>query len=438
MGDIFISYASADRERARMLAKVLQRRGWAAWWDREIPPGKEYDQVIEEALDSSRCVVVLWSQASVASSWVKTEAAEAMRRKILVPALIEDVKIPLEFRRLQAADLSHWGGEPDHPGLEEFFQSIDRKIQGSGVTEGPVTPAVPLPVHPPTPIPAGRWTRPTWPTVAAVAALVGAASGLTLWIAQQDTAAPPGNAALPGNAQNVSPSAQEVGPSRSVPAVPDVVKPLEPVRQPSAADARVTDRPAAATAPRPASREPPGRVADASNAPQPSKPAGVAPVEVKPGTPTALPQSPTAPPPTVLPQSSTTPAAAAPSESSTAPVRTTNLPAASPKQFEEIVLMVTKEGETEELETLLLFGDTSLVLKDEDSNVVRTLPYSNIQKATYSRTQRRIMLVRTTRHWLTLGVGREDIVLRLPDETHLLILSQIEQRTGVTIVQRVD
>lgn len=100
--------------------------------------------------------------------------------------------------------------------------------------------------------------------------------------------------------------------------------------------------------------------------------------------------------------------------------------------------MVTKEGETEELETLLLFGDTSLVLKDEDSNIVRTLPYSNIQKATYSRTQRRIMLVRTTRHWLTLGVGREDIVLRLPDETHLLILSQIEQRTGVTIVQRVD
>jgi len=114
------------------------------------------------------------------------------------------------------------------------------------------------------------------------------------------------------------------------------------------------------------------------------------------------------------------------------------LPTASPKQFEEIVLMVTKEGETEELETMLLFGDTSLVLKDEDSNIVRTLPYSSIQKATYSRTQRRIMLVRTTRHWLTLGVGREDIVLRLPDETHLLIMSQIEYRTGVKIVQRVD
>ena len=100
--------------------------------------------------------------------------------------------------------------------------------------------------------------------------------------------------------------------------------------------------------------------------------------------------------------------------------------------------MVTKEGETEELDAILVFGNTSLILKDEDSNILRTLPYSAIQKATYSRTQRRIMVVRTTRHWLTLGMSGGDIVLRLPDETHLSILSQLERRTGLTIVQRVD
>jgi TIR domain len=420
MSDIFISYASADRERAKLLSKALQRRNWSAWWDRTIPPGKEYDQVIEEALDSSRCVVVLWSHASVASSWVKTEAAEAMRRKILVPALIEDAKIPLEFRRLQAADLSQWHGEPDHPGLEEFFQSIDRKIHGSGVTEAAVVPAVPLPppVQPPAPIQPRHWTRAAWPAVAVIAVLVGAASGLTLWRSQQDQSGP----SVP--AHEVSPPAQAVRPASSVPAVSDVVDRPEPVRPPPSADARVTDRPAA-TSSRPLPREP-GRVADASSALTPSKPAGGAPAEVKPVTPTALPESPTTPP------------AAAPSESPTTPVRSTNLPVASPKQFEGILLMVTKEGETEELDALLLFGDTSLVLKDEDSQILRTLPYSNVQKATYSRTQRRIMLVRTTRHWLTLGVGREEVVLRLPDETHLSILSQIEQRTGVTIVRRVE
>ena len=96
MSDIFVSYASADRDRARAVAQALTEQGWSVWWDRTIPPGKQFDEVIEEALDSARCVVVLWSKASVASQWVKTEAAEAMRRKILVPVLIEDVKIPLE------------------------------------------------------------------------------------------------------------------------------------------------------------------------------------------------------------------------------------------------------------------------------------------------------------------------------------------------------
>ena len=125
MSHIFISYASADRDRAKTFADILIAQGWSVWWDRIIPPGREFDEVIEEALDAASCVVVLWSKHSVASRWVKTESAEAMRRKVLVPALIDDAKIPLEFRRLQAADLSQWHGEPDHPELQNFFQSLE-------------------------------------------------------------------------------------------------------------------------------------------------------------------------------------------------------------------------------------------------------------------------------------------------------------------------
>ena len=146
MSDIFISYASADRERARLLADALAQKGWSVWWDRTIPPGKEFDQVIEEALDAAKCVVVLWSKTSTASSWVKTEAAEAMRRKILVPALIDETKIPLEFRRLQAADLSQWQGEHSHPELEKFSRSIEENI--NSIVE-PVPDAKPPPQPPP-------------------------------------------------------------------------------------------------------------------------------------------------------------------------------------------------------------------------------------------------------------------------------------------------
>ncbi|HEY6250937.1 MAG TPA: toll/interleukin-1 receptor domain-containing protein, partial [Candidatus Angelobacter sp.] len=89
-----------------------------------IPPGRSFDQVIEEALTMAKCVIVLWSKASVASDWVKVEAADAAKRHILIPALIDHVTIPLEFRRLQAADLVGWQGASQHAGMQLLLNSI--------------------------------------------------------------------------------------------------------------------------------------------------------------------------------------------------------------------------------------------------------------------------------------------------------------------------
>ncbi len=115
MSDIFISYSRSDRPTAQTLAKALQREGWSVWWDPKIPPGKTFDEVIDQALERAKCVIVLWSKASVRSKWVKVEAAEGNRRGILLPALIEDdAKMPLEFRYIQASRLTDWRGEAEH------------------------------------------------------------------------------------------------------------------------------------------------------------------------------------------------------------------------------------------------------------------------------------------------------------------------------------
>ena len=124
MSHIFISYAAVDRPIAHQLADALEALGWSVWWDREIPLGKAFDQVIEEELTAAGCVIVLWSEASARSRWVKTEAAAAAERERLLPILIEDVAIPFEFRRIQTAMLSGWRGERDHPEFMRVLEAV--------------------------------------------------------------------------------------------------------------------------------------------------------------------------------------------------------------------------------------------------------------------------------------------------------------------------
>jgi formylglycine-generating enzyme required for sulfatase activity len=125
MSDIFISYSSKDRGKAKDIAEALKRQGFSVWWDRSILPGETFDTVIEEALEAAKCVIVLWSKTSVYKEWVRTEASEGKQRGILIPVLIErDVKIPLAFRLMQVADFRDWEGKLPHPGFDNLLKAV--------------------------------------------------------------------------------------------------------------------------------------------------------------------------------------------------------------------------------------------------------------------------------------------------------------------------
>lgn len=140
VADIFISYASKDRSEAEAVADALEHQEWSVWWDRTILPGKTFDKAIEQALDEARAVVVLWSSSSIESDWVKEEIADAARKGKLVPALIEDVMIPLGYRRFQAAELCGWDGSGDHPEFQKLAAAIKGIFSPAQTTSSEIQP----------------------------------------------------------------------------------------------------------------------------------------------------------------------------------------------------------------------------------------------------------------------------------------------------------
>lgn len=133
MADVFISYASEDRDRVRPLAVALQAKGISVWWDRALAAGDDYAAVIARELAAAKAVVVVWSEASVLSNFVRDEAGRARDGGRLVPVSIDRVELPLGFGALQAEDLTSWNGRAEAPQIELLVESLKARIEGRAV-----------------------------------------------------------------------------------------------------------------------------------------------------------------------------------------------------------------------------------------------------------------------------------------------------------------
>jgi adenylate cyclase len=144
LNDVFMSYAREDRALVEQLAEAFDKAGLHVWWDRKIEAGTRFDEVLETELNQSRCVVVAWSQNSVESDWVRSEAHDGFDRGILMPVMLDNVVPPLPFKRMQSANLSGW---PTRMGSENEFEKllsgIRRVLVSADNDSGTATSAAP-------------------------------------------------------------------------------------------------------------------------------------------------------------------------------------------------------------------------------------------------------------------------------------------------------
>ncbi len=145
MADIFMSHAREDEACIHPLIRAFTDQGWSVFWDRRIPAGKSWADYLGKTLGNASCVVVAWSRHSIAAEWVREEADEGKKCRILVPVLLDAIEPPIGFRGIQAANLTEWQPGRNSPHFEQLLHDIQTVLGAaprSPTSEPPYKPTL--------------------------------------------------------------------------------------------------------------------------------------------------------------------------------------------------------------------------------------------------------------------------------------------------------
>jgi hypothetical protein len=177
MADIFVSYASPDREVAFRIVGFLEQNGISCWVaPRDVAPGVDYGQAIIDAIEQSRALVLILSDQSNDSQFVKKEVERAVSKtKPVLPVRIREVTPSgsLEFFISTAQWVDAWKSP-----MEQHLLPLVNAIKAIG------NPGA-APVRSSTLPPAKRSNAPVIAGVAIAALIAGAAAW---WFSSKSTA----------------------------------------------------------------------------------------------------------------------------------------------------------------------------------------------------------------------------------------------------------
>ena len=133
MTDVFICYSREDRDRVRPIAEGLQAEGWDVWWD---PVAQGEGDSVDRQLGSAGAVLVVWSAASRASEYVRSEAATGLYKNKLIQIRIDSAHPPRPFDQVEVLDLGAWSGDRDDANWRRVVGAA-RLFAGSPGSERP-------------------------------------------------------------------------------------------------------------------------------------------------------------------------------------------------------------------------------------------------------------------------------------------------------------
>ena len=106
MADIFLSYATANRQFVDQIREALEEKNYSTWMDhQQIQAGGDWGEEIESGVRRCKIFIVAVTEDSQKSKWVKRECllAEDLG-KPRIPILRSGTKLPFGLMDLQYID----------------------------------------------------------------------------------------------------------------------------------------------------------------------------------------------------------------------------------------------------------------------------------------------------------------------------------------------
>jgi hypothetical protein len=253
MADVFVSYASADRDVAFRIVGYLEEQGIRCWVaPRDVGPGVEYGEAIIDAIGEARALVLVLSDQSNESQFVRKEVERAVSKtKPVLPVRIREVTPSgaLEFYISSAQWVDAWKSP-----MEQHLLPLVAAIKAMGAPGAAPVRSVAPPLA--TPRAGARHGVSIGLALVAVAAL-GAAAALWFARAPAPAQAPEAEqrsvpaAAEPSSAELAEAAAEAAISAQEAPLPADAIENVEAATEAAAAAAAARSAPPA-PAPAPA------------------------------------------------------------------------------------------------------------------------------------------------------------------------------------------